>query len=147
MEGAQMFCKTFSEGEHFRCAGNEYLMLLPRDITDCCEVVLEKVAAGRRTPPNAHPTFNQIYVVLSGDAEVTIGDKTCRVSAPAVAYIPRNTNHYVVNMGTGEFQYLYVTVWPQGIPAKEKDGGWRHAYTDIIQEYVDRGYSVDEGCR
>ena len=142
-----MLCKSLSEGERFRCAGNDYLMLLPRDLTDCCEVVLEKVAVGRRTPPNAHATFNQIYIVLSGDAEITIGDKTSRVCAPAVAYIPQNTNHYAVNMGTVELQYLYVSVWPQGIPAKEKDGGWRQAYVDIIQEYVDRGYPVDEGCR
>src|SRR5437773_5657145 len=118
-----MLCKSLSEGERFRCAGNDYLMLLPRDLTDCCEVVLEKFADGRPTPPNAHATFNQIYIVLSGDAEITIGDKTSRVSAPAVAYIPRNTNHYAVNMGTVELQYLYVSVWPQGIPAKEKDGG------------------------
>jgi len=83
--------------------------------------------------------------MLSGDAEVTIGDKTYRVSAPAVAYILRNTNHYVVNTGKVEFQYLYVTVWPQGIPTKEKVDGWRQQYTDIIQEYVDRRYSVDEG--
>ena len=142
-----MYCKSLSEGERFRCAGNEYLMLLPREMTDCCEVVLEKVAPGRRTPPNAHPTFNQIYIVLSGEAEITIGERTYRISAPAVAYIPQNTNHYAVNLGAVELQYLYVTVWPHGIPDKEKAGGWRQAYVDIVQEYVDRGYSVEEGCR
>jgi len=34
-----MYCKTFDEGESFSCAGNESLMLLPRDETGCAEVV------------------------------------------------------------------------------------------------------------
>ena len=28
-----MYIKQFSEGEPFRCAGNEFVMLLPRDVT------------------------------------------------------------------------------------------------------------------
>jgi mannose-6-phosphate isomerase-like protein (cupin superfamily) len=135
-----MFIKTFEEGESFLCAGNEYLMLLPRDVTASCEVALEKVAVGGRTPPNAHETFVQIYIVLAGEAEITIGDTTRRVAAPAVAFIPRNTNHSVVNAGKVELQYLYVTVWPDGIPQGEKDGGWKKVYADMIQEYADRGY-------
>ncbi|MGA2986571.1 MAG: cupin domain-containing protein [Terriglobia bacterium] len=135
-----MFCIPFSEGEKLRCAGNEYLMLLPRDVTGSCEVVLENVAVGESTPPNAHPTFQQIYVVLSGEGELTIGDETRRVSAPAVAFIPINTLHRVMNTGKSELRYLYVTVWPEGIPWGEKEGGWRRVYADMIQEYADRGY-------
>ena len=59
-EEATMLVKALSEGEPFRCAGNEYFMLLPRDISDCCEVVLEKVPPGHSTPPNAHSTFVQV---------------------------------------------------------------------------------------
>ncbi len=138
-----MFSKTFLEGEKFRCAGNEYVMLLPRDVTDCCEVVLEKVAVGRATPPNAHSTFKQIYIVLAGEAEITIGEERCRVSAPAVAYIPKNTYHCVVNTGAVQLQYLYVTVWPEGIPTDEKEGGWKKVYADMTQAYADRGYPVE----
>ena len=135
-----MYCKTFDEGELFHCAGNEYLMLLPRDVTSCAEVVLERVAAGQRTPPNAHATFVQIYVILQGEAEITIGEETRRVAAPAVAFIPRNTNHFVVNKGATELRYLYVTVWPDGIPHAEFEGGWKRVYADMIQEYADRGF-------
>lgn len=135
-----MFIKTFSEGENFHCAGNEYVMLLPRDITNSCEVVLEKVAVSGRTPPNAHPTFVQIYIVLAGEAEISIGGQTRVVKAPAVAYIPRDTQHYVINIGSVEVQYLYITVWPEGIPRDEKDGGWKKVYDDMIREYADRGF-------
>ena len=135
-----MHCKTFDEGELFQCAGNNYVMLLPRDLTNCAEVVLEKVAVGQRTPPNAHPTFVQIYIVLQGEADITIGEETRRVTAPAVAFIPCNTNHYVFNKGTNELRYLYVTVWPDGIPCDEVEGGWKQVYARMIREYSDRGY-------
>ena len=135
-----MFCIPFSEGENIRCAGNDYLMLLPRDVTGSCEVVLEKIKLGESTPPNTHSTFQQIYIVLSGEGEITIGDDTRRVTAPAVAFIPKNTHHRVVNTGDTELQYIYVTVWPEGIPTNEIEGGWRKVYAEMIQEYAERGY-------
>ena len=138
-----MFCKTFEEGERFRCAGNYYTMLLPRDLTQSCEVVLEKVAVGKKTPPNAHPTFQQIYIILAGEGNITIGDDTRHVVAPAGAFIPKNTHHQVMNTGPVEFQYLYVTVWPDGIPRQEIEGGWQKIYADMKQEYSERGYPVE----
>ena len=135
-----MYCKTFGESETFSCAGNEYAMLLPRDETNCAEIVMEKIAVGGRTPPNAHSTFVQAFIILQGQAEVTIGDGTRRVSAPAVAFIPRNTNHFVVNAGQSELHYIYISMWPEGIPRAEREGGWKRVYADMIQEYADRGY-------
>jgi mannose-6-phosphate isomerase-like protein (cupin superfamily) len=118
-------------------------MLLPRDLTQSCEVVLEKVAVGKKTPPNAHPTFQQIYIILAGEGNITIGDDTRHVVAPAVAFIPKNTHHQVMNTGPVEFQYLYVTVWPDGIPRQEIEGGWQKIYADMKQEYSERGYPVE----
>jgi quercetin dioxygenase-like cupin family protein len=136
-----MFGRGFEQGEPFQCAGNNYLMLLPRDLTDCCEVVLEEVAPGKRTPPNQHETFLQVYVVLDGHAELSIGGETREIRAPFVALIPRRTDHYVVNKSdTAPVRYLYISVWPEGIPAAEREGGWRMAYGRIIQEYADRGF-------
>lgn len=137
-----MYSRTKQEGQKFMCAGNEFIMLLPRDVTGCCEVVLERVAAGARTPPNSHSTFNQIYIILAGDPSVTVGEETRRLSPGSVVYIPKNTNHYVVNGGSTEVQYLYVTVWPSDIPSDEIDGGWENVYKRMIQEYADRGYPV-----
>lgn len=135
-----MFIKSFAEGEAFQCAGNCYVMLLPREMSECCEVVLERVAVGDSTPPNAHASFVQVYVLVVGQAEIHIGDETRSVSAPALAYIPKNTHHRVMNTGSVEVQYLYITMWPDGIPPAEREGGWRKAYADMIQEYADRGY-------
>ena len=139
-----MFVKQFSEGEPFRCAGNEFVMLLPRDVTGACEVVLQMVRPGATTPPNSHDTFMQVYLIWSGEAEVFIGTESARVKAPAVLFVPRGTTHWVVNLSADrELHYLYMSVWPDGIPGEEIEGGWKKVYAGIIDSYVSRGYPVD----
>ena len=139
-----MFAKHFDEGEIFHCAGNKFSMLLPRDNTRACEVVLQIVRPGAATPRNTHETFMQVYLIWSGEAEMHIGSESMRLSAPAVAYVPQRMEHWIENLSSGkELQYLYLSVWPDGIPAEEFDGGWKHVYAGIIDEYVNRGYPVD----
>lgn len=139
-----MYAKQFSEGEPFRCAGNEFVMLLPRDETSACEAVLQMVRPGGTTPPNSHETFMQIYLLWSGEANVFIGGEAKRLSAPAVAFVPPRTEHWVENVQPDrELHYLYISVWPKGIPAEESEGGWKKVYADIIDSYVSRGYPVD----
>lgn len=139
-----MYAKQFSEGEPFRCAGNEFVMLLPRDETRACEAVLQMVRPGGTTPPNSHETFMQIYLIWSGEAKVFIGGEMKQLAAPAVAFVPPRAEHWVENALAGrELHYLYISVWPQGIPPEEFDGGWKKVYADIIDSYVSRGYPVN----
>lgn len=135
-----MFARTFQDGEKFFCAGNEYVMLVPRDVTDCCEVVLETISVDGVTPPNSHATFNQIFVIMQGSAEITIGGTVRRVDAPAVAYVPKRTEHFVRNVGSTDLQYVYITVWPNGIPVDERQGGWKQARNEMVEGYAGRGY-------
>lgn len=139
-----MWIKQFAQGDSFRCAGNDFVMLLPRDETRACEAVLQLVRPGASTPSNTHETFMQIYLIWSGSAKVFIGDEVEEVTAPAIAFVPPGTLHWVENLSAKkELQYLYISVWPQGIPAEEFDGGWRNVYGKIIDGYVSRGYAVD----
>ena len=139
-----MNIKAFSEGEAFRCAGNDFLMLLPRDLTGACEAVLQIVRAGGSTPPNSHETFMQIYLIWSGEAELFIGAEHRRIAAPAIAFVPPNTEHSVTNPSSDrELQYLYISVWPHGIPREESEGGWRKVYAGIIDDYISRGFPVE----
>ena len=139
-----MYVKAFREGDPFRCAGNDFIMLLPRDETGACEAVLQTVRPGATTPSNRHETFMQIYLIWSGEAEVFIGTQSRRVSSPAVAFVPPKTDHWVVNLQPDrELQYIYVSVWPQGIPVAESNGGWRQVYEGIIDSYSQRGYPVE----
>lgn len=139
-----MYAKEFSDGDPFRCAGNDFVMLLPRDETGACEAVLQRVRPGGATPPNSHDTFMQIYLIWSGEANVFIGGESQRLAAPAIAFVPPRTEHWVENaLADRELHYLYVSVWPKGIPAAEFEGGWKKVYAGIIDEYVSRGYPVE----
>jgi hypothetical protein len=125
-----MYVKSFSEGDPFRCAGNES--------------VLQMVRPGASTPSNSHETFMQVYLIWSGEADVFIGAESRRVSAPAVAFIPPKTEHWVTNVSSEqELHYLYISVWPEGIPAEESQGGWRQVYAKIIDSYASRGYPAE----
>jgi mannose-6-phosphate isomerase-like protein (cupin superfamily) len=139
-----MFIRQFSEGEPFRCAGNEFVMLLPRDETGACEAVLQMVRPGATTPSNSHEKFMQIYLFWAGEAKVYIGGEMKQVHAPAVAFVPPCTEHWVENtLADRELHYLYISVWPEGIPPEEREGGWKQVYAKIIDSYVSRGYPVD----
>ena len=139
-----MQVREFSEGEPFRCAGNEFVMLLPRDETGACEAVLQMVRPGGATPPNSHETFMQIYLIWAGKARIYIGEEMRQVRAPAVAFVPPRTNHWVENTSADrELHYIYISVWPKGIPAEESEGGWKKVYEKIIESYASRGYPAD----
>lgn len=134
-----MICRTLDEGEQFMCAGNAYTMLIPRDDTQCFEAALETVAVGRATPPNAHATFVQMYFLVAGRARIHIGGEISETTAPAVAFVPLNTQHHVENIGDSALQYIYVSIWPGAIPPT--DGlRWREACEAMIQAYESKGY-------
>jgi mannose-6-phosphate isomerase-like protein (cupin superfamily) len=134
-----MICRTLDQGEQFWCAGSLYTMLVPRDDTQCLEAVLETIAPGRVTPSNAHENFAQLYFLVSGKARIHIGGESGEVTAPAVAFIPRKTEHHVENLGDSPLRYVYVSIWPGKIPPE--DGlTWREACDAMIQSYADRGF-------
>lgn len=136
-----MICRTLQQGEQFLCAGNLYTMLIPRDDTRCFEAVLENVAVGRATPPNAHETFVQMYFLVAGRARVHIGGEVSEVAAPAVAFVPLKTQHHVENIGESALEYIYVSIWPGTIPPA--DGlRWREACDAMIRDYESKGYAA-----
>lgn len=134
-----MICRSLDEGERFWCAGALYTMLIPRDDTRCFEAVLETVEPGRGTPRNAHATFVQMYFIVEGLARVHIGEETREAAAPAVAYVPSRTDHHVENIGKSALRYIYVSIWPSGIPP-EDGHTWREAKDAMIRHYESQGY-------
>jgi len=136
-----MICRALADGEQFMCAGNLYTMLIPRDDTQCFEAVLETVAVGHATPPNAHETFVQMYFVVVGRARIHIGGESSETTGPTVAFVPLNTKHHVENIGDSPLQYIYVSIWPGRIPP-EDGHQWREACEAMVKAYESKGYSA-----
>jgi mannose-6-phosphate isomerase-like protein (cupin superfamily) len=134
-----MICRSLEDGEEFECAGNLYRMLIPRDDTRCLEAVLETVAPGKATPPNAHASFVQLFVFFSGKGRVHIDGQVSDIQSPGVAFVPMNTTHWVENDGGVPLAYMYVSIWPGRMPADE-DLPWREVCARMIAEYAERGF-------
>lgn len=131
---SNMYTKHLEEAEPFTCAGIQFGMLLPRDVTGSVEVVWERLEPSQGTPQDKHPSFDQLFFILKGTGEVTVGTETREVKAATVVFIPQNTHHSVKCTSDEGLEYLYFNVWRNGIPEKEKD--WKTAYALIHDRRV-----------
>ena len=121
-----MYAKKYNETPNFNMFGNKYNMLLPRDMTESTEVGLVRMEKGSSTPAHAHPEEEQIYFILSGKGLLKIDKEEKEIGEGMIVYIPRNKQHEVLCTGTNGLAYIYVAIWPEGIPVEQKD--WKKAY-------------------
>ena len=54
---------------------------------------------GEGPPPHVHRSEDEIFCVLEGEHEVSIGGRTIRASAGSIVYGPRNVSHAYKNVG------------------------------------------------
>src|ERR1700684_4651194 len=101
-----------SQVTHF--LGVKYSVLLPREKSECVEILLERFPKGLAFPVHQHKECEQTYLVLEGEAEVTVADEVRRVVKDGVVYIPRLTDHCVRNVGDSELGYVVVGSYPEG---------------------------------
>ena len=99
--------------------GVQYSVLLPRERSECVEILLERFPKGLAFPIHQHKECEQTYLFLEGQGEVTIGDKVQTLGKGAVVYLPRLTDHAVKNVGDSELVYIVVETYPEGyIPSE-----------------------------
>jgi mannose-6-phosphate isomerase-like protein (cupin superfamily) len=101
-----------SQVTHF--LGVEYSVLLPRERSECVEILLERFPGGLGFPLHQHKECEQTYLVLEGRGEVTVNDKISIIEKDSVVYIPRRTNHCVRNLEDSELVYLIIETYPDG---------------------------------
>ena len=94
--------------------GVDYSVLLPRERSECVEILLERFPKGLAFPVHQHKECEQTYLFLEGEGEVTLGSEVHRLSKGGVAYIPRLTDHAVRNVGDSELVYIVVETYPEG---------------------------------
>ena len=101
-----------SQVTHF--LGVKYSVLLPREKSECVEILLERFPKGLAFPIHQHKECEQTYLVVEGEGEVTVGSEVKRIVKDDVVYIPRLTDHAVRNVGDGELVYIVVETYPDG---------------------------------
>jgi quercetin dioxygenase-like cupin family protein len=99
--------------------GVQYSVLLPRERSECVEILLERFPVGLEFPIHQHKECEQTYLFLEGEGEVTVAGKLYLVNKGAVVYIPRLTDHAVKNVGDSELVYVVVESYPEGYLSNE----------------------------
>ena len=105
---------TTEESQVTHFLGVKYSVLLPRERSECVEILLERFPIGLGFPMHQHKECEQSYLVLEGEGEVTVGDLVQIIKPGSVVYIPRLTDHCVRNVGNSELVYVVVETYPDG---------------------------------
>jgi mannose-6-phosphate isomerase-like protein (cupin superfamily) len=124
-----MFVKHLDDAEPFVCAGIKFGMLLPRNTKGSVEVVWERLEPFEITTSDRHASFDQLFVILKGTGEVTVGGVTSAIRPVAVVFIPLGTPHSVASKSDEGLEYLFFNVWKDKIPQAEAD--WKTVYSLI----------------
>jgi mannose-6-phosphate isomerase-like protein (cupin superfamily) len=77
------------------------------DAIGAWEFALE--GGGGAPPPHIHNSIHEVIVVLEGDAEIVIGDRTERVGSGGLVYAPPGTLHGVSPSGDGKIRAMILT--------------------------------------
>ncbi len=99
--------------------GVQYSVLLPRERSECVEILLERFPIGLAFPVHQHKECEQTYLFLEGAAEVNVAGQLYQVAKGGVVYIPRLTDHAVRNVGDSELVYIVVETYPDGYLPRE----------------------------
>ena len=68
------------------------------------------IAPGGVPHPPHHHVAEQVFVVLTGELEFTIGGKSTRLGPGSAAYVASNVEHGLRNVGTAFARYCVLTL-------------------------------------
>jgi len=95
---------------HLDPAGADYLPILggpPETVSMRSGLVV--LSPGNSVGVHSTENFEEVVVVLEGDGEMRItGQDSLTIRAGVAVYCPPETEHDVVNTGTGPLRYIYV---------------------------------------
>ena len=108
------FISTTEESKVTHFLDVKFSVLLPREQSECVEILLERFPKGLGFPLHQHSECEQTYLFLEGEGEVIVGSEVRRIGKGGIVYIPRLTDHSVRNVGDSELLYVVVETYPDG---------------------------------
>ncbi len=90
--------------------GSEIRPLVDRTTSEAelCSLAEETLPAGRAVTRHYHLKTEEIYYILRGEGQMTIGDETREVAAGDAVFIPRGETHTLSNTGAEPMTILLV---------------------------------------
>ena len=118
-----MYCRKKSDADHRQRDGLVSTFLLgTRDVPDTpLAVTWVDVQPGSQQTLHYHPE-TQVYVIVAGVGEMTVGTETRAVAAGDLIYIPSNALHGIVNTGDAVLAYVSAAHPPIDLHAAYDQG-------------------------
>jgi len=102
-----MICRYYEEGEKLNVADlNLITVLIDRSETELTEVALNEWKTGLNGPPHRHGVKEQIFFVVAGAGDITVGGETFAGKPNDMFYVPSGVTHQTNSTGEGPLQYL-----------------------------------------
>jgi mannose-6-phosphate isomerase-like protein (cupin superfamily) len=87
------FINNIHDGKEYDFGSNSTIVLLDRNETNRCELVLVSWPVASKGVMVAHKDKEQTFFILEGRGWVTVGNETKEVGPYDVVFVPRNTPH------------------------------------------------------
>ncbi len=90
--------------------GSEIRPLVDRTTSaiELCSLAEEVLPVGARVSRHHHLKTEEVYYIVRGSGEMTVGAETRTVAAGDAVFIPREAAHTLVNTGTAPMTILLV---------------------------------------
>ncbi len=103
------------EGKQVNVIGDQQTFKLTSEDTNGLFTLIEEVnPPGTMIPPNVHTNEDEIFKVLEGELEVTVGDETTVLKAGDLAFAPKNVPHTWKVVGNQDCKTI-LSVFPAGL--------------------------------
>ncbi|MEW2920314.1 quercetin 2,3-dioxygenase [Muricauda sp. ANG21] len=103
------------EGQKVNVLGDQQTFKLTSEDTNGLFSLIEEVnPPGTMIPPHVHTKEDEIFKVLEGELEVTVGDETTILKAGDLAFAPRNVPHTWKVVGDQDCKTI-LSVFPAGL--------------------------------
>jgi mannose-6-phosphate isomerase-like protein (cupin superfamily) len=68
------------------------------------------MSAGKSLALHYHEYMEEVFIILSGEAEFEIDGEKETLEATDAVYVPQQAKHQMKNIGTGDLEYLAIGV-------------------------------------
>ncbi|MFD2099828.1 quercetin 2,3-dioxygenase [Flagellimonas iocasae] len=103
------------EGKKVNVIGDQQTFKLTSEDTNGLFTLIEEVnPPGTMIPPHVHTNEDEIFKVLEGELEVTVGGETTILKAGDLAFAPRNVPHTWKVVGDQDCKTI-LSVFPAGL--------------------------------
>nr|WP_293304216.1 cupin domain-containing protein [Allomuricauda sp.] len=104
-----------NEGKKVNVIGDQQTFKLTGDDTNGLFTLIEEVnPPGTMIPPHVHTNEDEIFKVLNGELEVTVGEQTTILKAGDLAFAPKNVPHTWKVVGDQDCRTI-LSVFPAGL--------------------------------